>query len=180
MVVGISSVLPLVRMIFAPFTKSNKGLLTMQRSVVSTEGASPRDRLTRNIQEVELEAATERRKRPVNLTIFVTVALLLCLVTWGLDHSYFQINEYQNVHEVYSKLGVNIFSEELYMGLSERTQKLTDITLITSSLVLFVWGLSAYIYVTRCRSIHAVNPPPSRFMVKSHKSDIDFSRHEKN
>lgn len=59
-----------------------------------------------------------KARRPVNLTCFVVVALLICFFTWGVDQHLFSLESYDSVHEAYSGTGSSVLRIEVYKALS--------------------------------------------------------------
>lgn len=49
-----------------------------------------------------------RKEQPLNLTCFALVAMFVCFCTWGFDHKIFKIEDYKNLREVYTSLGIGL------------------------------------------------------------------------
>ena len=128
--------------------------------------------------ELDVEVAAGRKAAPVNLTCFVLLGMVVCLVTWGLDRSLFELHEYKNVQDVYERLGVNVFDSSVYGQLGTEKRGLTGAAVVVLFAVTLIWCLSAYLYITRCRTGEPV-APLHRFALKASRSDADFLRYER-
>lgn len=148
---------------------------TMQRNV--SAGAAAGSSVETASAEGE-EVGGGRKAAPVNLTCFVLLAGAVCVITWGLDHSLFKLHDYKNVQDVYNHIGISFMDTTVYLRLSEENRTVTWATLVVLCVVVLVWCLAAYLYLTRCRTV-ANAAPVQRFSLKASRSDADFLKHER-